>query len=185
VACCPAHDNQAPSLSITYTPGRILVHCHVGCRGEDALSAVWLSFSGFKDTPAAAYVGAIPSRTDAMRVEPLRANEYRAAAERASRIWSTTMPAEDCHPYPVRKRIQAHGIGSFLSEHPSLIVPLQNIDVQLTSLQFIAEDGRKTFLKGGRIGESFRPIGELGTKGTILLCEGFATGFQGFLSRLK
>lgn len=38
VACCPAHDDRDPSLSITEAhDGRVLIHCFAGC---DALSIV-------------------------------------------------------------------------------------------------------------------------------------------------
>ena len=42
-ACCPAHDDRAPSLSVALTTdGRILVHCHAGCAAGDVLAAVGL-----------------------------------------------------------------------------------------------------------------------------------------------
>src|SRR5260370_38636752 len=32
VACCPAHEDRAPTLSLRdSTDGHVLVHCHVGC----------------------------------------------------------------------------------------------------------------------------------------------------------
>jgi putative DNA primase/helicase len=46
VACCPAHEDRDPSLSIKQTPsGKILVHCFAGCTQEavvDALRALEL-----------------------------------------------------------------------------------------------------------------------------------------------
>lgn len=37
---CPAHDDQDPSLSISEGyDGRVLLHCHAGCRMEDILSS--------------------------------------------------------------------------------------------------------------------------------------------------
>ena len=30
-ACCPAHDDKNPSLSITERDGKLLVYCHAGC----------------------------------------------------------------------------------------------------------------------------------------------------------
>ncbi len=30
-ACCPAHEDRTPSLSITPKGERILLHCHAGC----------------------------------------------------------------------------------------------------------------------------------------------------------
>ena len=40
-ACCPAHDDRTPSLSISDGPaGHVLVHCHAGCSQEDVVSAL-------------------------------------------------------------------------------------------------------------------------------------------------
>ena len=30
-ACCPAHDDKTPSLSITEISDGVLIHCHAGC----------------------------------------------------------------------------------------------------------------------------------------------------------
>ena len=40
VACCPAHDDRNPSLSITQTHDRVLVHCFAGCEQRDVLRAL-------------------------------------------------------------------------------------------------------------------------------------------------
>lgn len=46
IACCPAHDDNTPSLSIKEVEdGRILIHCFAGCPTESVLNAVNLSFS--------------------------------------------------------------------------------------------------------------------------------------------
>lgn len=46
IACCPAHDDNTPSLSIKEVDdGRILIHCFAGCPTESVLNAVNLSFS--------------------------------------------------------------------------------------------------------------------------------------------
>lgn len=44
-ARCPAHQDQGPSLSITETSDRVLVHCFAGCHASDVLAAVGLSFA--------------------------------------------------------------------------------------------------------------------------------------------
>jgi len=41
-ACCPAHDDHTPSLSIRDDDGRILLHCHAGCDVASILDAVQL-----------------------------------------------------------------------------------------------------------------------------------------------
>jgi len=42
VACCPAHDDHNPSMSVSERDGKILVHCHAGCSGEEIVSALGL-----------------------------------------------------------------------------------------------------------------------------------------------
>lgn len=37
-ACCPAHPDRSPSLSITDAGDRVLLHCHAGC-SFDAIAA--------------------------------------------------------------------------------------------------------------------------------------------------
>ena len=44
-ACCPAHDDRNPSLSVTEgTDGRVLLHCHAGCSTEDIRQALGLDW---------------------------------------------------------------------------------------------------------------------------------------------
>lgn len=42
-ACCPAHDDTTPSLSITFQGGRVLLHCYAGCSVESIVTAVGLT----------------------------------------------------------------------------------------------------------------------------------------------
>ncbi len=42
-ACCPAHEDRSPSMSISARPdGRILVHCFAGCSVDSILGAMGL-----------------------------------------------------------------------------------------------------------------------------------------------
>lgn len=46
IACCPAHGDKSPSLSIRETDdGTILVHCFAGCSAVEIISAVGLQMS--------------------------------------------------------------------------------------------------------------------------------------------
>lgn len=46
VACCPAHNDKTPSMTIREMPdGRILFHCFSGCEPEAILDAIGLKFS--------------------------------------------------------------------------------------------------------------------------------------------
>jgi len=41
-ACCPAHEDRTPSLSIRDDDGRVLLHCHAGCDVQSIVSALQL-----------------------------------------------------------------------------------------------------------------------------------------------
>lgn len=46
IACCPAHDDKHPSLSVCeMEDGTILIKCWAGCGAADVISAVGLEFS--------------------------------------------------------------------------------------------------------------------------------------------
>jgi len=40
VACCPAHDDKKPSLSISESNGKILLHCQAGCDTQRVVEAI-------------------------------------------------------------------------------------------------------------------------------------------------
>lgn len=51
-ACCPAHKDKNPSLSIAITHEKILLHCHAGCSPEQVVQAIGLQMSDlFFDKP--------------------------------------------------------------------------------------------------------------------------------------
>lgn len=46
MACCPAHDDKSPSLSIMQNEtGKVNVHCFAGCGGEEILRAIGMSLA--------------------------------------------------------------------------------------------------------------------------------------------
>lgn len=45
-ACCPAHDDRSPSLSIKEdASGKVLIHCWAGCDNRDVMAAIGLTLS--------------------------------------------------------------------------------------------------------------------------------------------
>ena len=101
------------------------------------------------------------------------------AAVRAARFWAAAGPAPGDHPYVVRKQVAPLGLHCDARGH--LLVPLQDADGRLHSLETIAPDGAKRFLAGGAkrghfcvIGMDPAPMSD--PSGPILICEGWATG---------
>jgi putative DNA primase/helicase len=92
------------------------------------------------------------------------------AAARAEAIWGEIQRCAE-HPYLRRKSVQARGVRV---SRGKLVVPVRDNDGRLCSLQFIAEDGSKKFLSGGRIKGCYYTIGEPAEM--ICIAEGFATG---------
>lgn len=105
------------------------------------------------------------------QAEADRKQQQAAAAERAAAIWQQGQTDPANHGYPVKKGIQAHGVR--VADDGRLIVPMY-ADGKLQSIQYIAEDGQKRFLTGGRVTGCYFPIGK--PDGVLCLCEGFATG---------
>jgi putative DNA primase/helicase len=108
---------------------------------------------------------------DAKRKRQEEEKKNRAKARtRAEKIWksATTAPAD--HPYLAKKGVGPHGLRLHCGE---LVVPLRDTFGALHSLQFIAADGAKNFLLGGRVSRCHFILGE--PNGVINVCEGFAT----------
>lgn len=51
VACCPAHNDKSPSLSISDANGKVLVHCFGGCSTEEVLAVTGLTFADLMPEP--------------------------------------------------------------------------------------------------------------------------------------
>ncbi|MGC9371443.1 MAG: toprim domain-containing protein [Paracoccaceae bacterium] len=101
------------------------------------------------------------------------------AAARATRIWDSARGAPEDHPYLVAK--QAAPLALRMDARHRLVVPLQDIDGRIHSLETIAPDGAKRYLAGGAkrghfavVGAEPGPLAE--PNGPVLICEGWATG---------
>lgn len=100
--------------------------------------------------------------------------EQREVAQKCAKTWES-LPSANLHPYLTVKRIQPHIARCW---DDSLVIPLVDFNMTITSLQFINPNGGKTFRKGGKINGSFCPLGgsTLANSKTWIVCEGFATG---------
>jgi hypothetical protein len=46
LACCPAHEDRSPSLSIMQNEqGKIFIHCFAGCNGKAIMSSIGMTLS--------------------------------------------------------------------------------------------------------------------------------------------
>ncbi len=120
--------------------------------------------------------------------EAEEARRHAEARERAGLILAEAHQGGE-HPYVTKKGIQPHGakliqaeqaraIAPNLSPELSgllLVVPMR-ADGVLHSLQFIAADGIKRPLTGGRVAGCYHAIGNPKGAAALCVCEGFATG---------
>lgn len=103
--------------------------------------------------------------------------QWREAAQRAQAIWDAASPAPPNHTYLKRKQTPLDGLmlctdGEFRGW---LVVPVRGPSGALQTLQFIAPDGGKRFLSGGRMKGGHCWLGEPAGTGPRLVCEGWAT----------
>ena len=88
-------------------------------------------------------------------------------------IFSNAIGAAPEHPYLTRKGIQPHG--ARITGDGRLVIPLYNPDGELSSLQYISDDGGKQYHPGGATSGCFNILGTLDEPGRIYIAEGFAT----------
>ncbi|MCE9508325.1 MAG: toprim domain-containing protein [Alphaproteobacteria bacterium] len=94
----------------------------------------------------------------------------RQARERAASIWQAAPPASDDHSYLTKKMVKNYGLRQ---SKERLVIPLQDTDGVLHSLQFIGVDGEKRFLSGGMKKGCCYIIGQ--PSEAIYIAEGYAT----------
>jgi putative DNA primase/helicase len=171
-ACCVAHDDRNPSMSVTERDGKLLVHCHAGCPQDAVLDALGI-FDKRKDWKPAPIAKKRPTRVDTSGTEA-----------KAARAVSLSTKAPDNHPYLIEKGIQPHGAGVLGELYPDmprsvqfkgnvLVIPMANVHGKILSCQFIAEDFTKAYMAGPKRKGGFFFI--RGGK-RVWVCEGFATG---------
>ena len=164
-ACCPAHHDRSPSLSVTEDGQMVLVHCHAGCDHKSVLDAL-----GFREKRN-------PLSNPRPRPEPKPPATY----DYAVKAWRASDDSAESHPYAIRKRI-THAFGArrgVLSgkligrETDCLLIPNRDWEGRLIGVEAINPEGvKQTF----------------GTKGLLVLgypedslmihvCEGWATAW--------
>lgn len=127
-ACCPAHDDHTPSLSVAIGDnGGLLLHCHRACPVEDVLDAAGLAwedlFPPWQDAPTedAGYAGEVARELARVRIREMAKELYRE--ERADRELSlppfrSTLTEElainDGDPVYTVRRLHERGMNSVL-----------------------------------------------------------------------
>ena len=92
------------------------------------------------------------------------------SAENAQKIWDQAKKAISNHPYLVTKKADAFGIKH---NGQKLLIPLRDNKGKLWNLQQVFENGKKRFLKNGKVKGLFHNIGE--QTDVIYIGEGYAT----------
>ena len=120
-----------------------------------------------------------PSTIQAKRQDEAASEQHSRAEYRATCIWHAAQYAPSHHPYLVSKQVTPLSLR--LDSRGWLIIPLQDVDGAIHSLEFISADGTKRFLAGGAkrghfavVGKAPAPICEFSDP--LLICEGWATG---------
>ena len=109
--------------------------------------------------------------------EAEKQKQYAKARHLANAIWTKAKPANESHPYLVKKHCQ--GLAQYLLEDKkgNLLVPIYN-KKRLVSIQFINKSGGKFFLKGSELKGSYYSFPSVGMSfETVYLCEGISTGW--------
>jgi len=105
-----------------------------------------------------------------------RAHEREQQAERTAQqvdaMWTAATPVQ-AHPYLADKGVRSHGLRQ--DEAGRLLVPVQDADGRMWSVQKIGRDGFKSFQEGGKIEGGHFVIGDMGQPGPVLIAEGYAT----------
>lgn len=140
-----------------------------GCWRSD-LSQAWRMDIGRK-------LSAVEHAAHAERVQKMREQRetdtkarHAEAARKAAELWKAATPAGADHPYLARKGVKAHGIRV---HDGALVVPMRDAAGEAHSLQFIAPDGDKRFLPGGKVAGCYFSIGT--PAGIVCIAEGVAT----------
>jgi len=147
-----------------------------GCFGDwsTGISETW---QAKRDKPfSQAERAAFSQKVEAARQQAKKEqkSKHAKAALRANAIWRAATAAPCNHSYLTQKMIQPHGAKL---HNGVLALSVVDISGKLTSLQFIAPDGAKKLLSGGRKQGCFIPVaGDINKASKIIICEGWATG---------
>lgn len=122
VACCPAHEDSNPSMSVTTgNNGGILVHCHAGCSAEAIVKAMGLKLRDLmKDSPGRARTSGQAKKAKSADGEVLPSFK----APKKARDFGKKVADYDYQDadgktiFRVERRVMANGKKTFVQLHP-------------------------------------------------------------------
>lgn len=97
--------------------------------------------------------------------------DHERASNTVLKIWTEGMHSDDNHAYLKRKGIGFNG--ARITGDGRLMVPLYNVDGELSSIQYIGTEGDKKYHPGGATSSCYWYLGQ--NSETIYVAEGFAT----------
>ena len=189
VACCPAHGDTRPSLSLSNAPdGRLLLRCHSGCAFLDILDAL-------------RGLGLIEGRGSIPAIDPAviaqREAEARALAEKKARqaqqVWDASQPikgtlaevylrgrAITC-PLPASLRFHPECWHPSARRYPALIARVDGAERFAVHRTYLANDSSKAKADPakamlGRVGGGAVRLCE--AQGPLVVAEGIETGLS-------
>lgn len=115
-ACCPAHADASPSLSVSAKDGRILVHCHAGCTAADIVQSMGL---GMRDLFQDASGRVLPDASDGAGERALRTPK--PSARKSPGVWVCDYVYHDADGTVVYKQsryVRKDGGKTFVLRHP-------------------------------------------------------------------
>lgn len=179
---CPVEGGRSGNLDGAY---RICLDHPANVWGQNFKTGVKgvFSFGGSSGdrSPAQRREFAAKVEEDRRRREADQRAAWAVASKKAEMIYSDASPCRG-HDYLTAKGVQP--FHALRVSGRDLAVPLYDSCGIMRSLQFIAPDGQKRFLKGGRKSGCFLGLiaGATNRGQTLLICEGLATGLSLFES---
>jgi phage/plasmid primase-like uncharacterized protein len=141
------------------------VQCH-----KRGIRFTWCA-KGARLNPAERKAFAAQMAEERKRRQQEEHERHELVAKQAQAILEAAKDTDPAHPYLKRKGVATHGLT--VDATGRLVVPLRDAKGRVWSVQTIAPNGTKLFLKGGRKRGLFHLLSEPG--GDLVIAEGFAT----------
>lgn len=130
VACCPAHGDSNPSLSISESGNRILVHCHAGCNAAAIVESMGLKMKDlFTD-----------SAEHGETIEEAVRNDGGASERAALGTAALSIRPDDGSDAKPRKKSGSHG--KWVCDYDYVD---ESGQILYKASRYVQDDGRKTF----------------------------------------